>query len=123
MIADLILIACEHIHAVFKVFGNHPLQIVAIKADQLAQKANGKKVLLTRFVFFFDNDLRENGARDVIAGFGIIDVKGFARLDHRGEILQRDIRTGRRVVQATVGVFLDGDALLGRLCAHDFVPA
>jgi len=117
------LIAGQHFHAVLKIFGNHPLQVVAVKANQLTQEADGEKIFLVFLVFLFNNDLCQNRAGDVFAGFGVINVEFAANFDHFGQVFKRDVRARRCVVEAAIGVFFDGDTLFGCLSAHDFVPA
>ena len=104
-----------------KIFGDHPLQAVAVKANQLAQEIDREEILLPRLVFFFDDNLGQNRARDVVAALGVIDIELRAFLDHKGQVLQRDIGAGRRIVQAAIGIFLDGNGLV--LIAHDVIPA
>ena len=68
---------------------------------------------LALLVFLLEDDLREHRAGDVFAGFGVVDHEVFAGLDHGGEVFERHIGAGAGVVEAPIGVLLNGD----RLCS------
>src|SRR5580700_4909352 len=62
-VLDGFLVLREALHRKIEIAGHEGLQAVAVKADQLAQETDGQKVLTLRF--FFENDLCEDGSRDV----------------------------------------------------------
>ena len=47
---------------------------------------------------------------------GVLDGEVLALLDHLGEIFERDVSARARIVEATVGVFLDHHRIV--LCGH-----
>jgi len=59
---------------------HHGLQAVAVKADQVAQKADRQQVLALGFLF--DDNMRQHLAGDVLAGLGIEHAEDFVVLDH-----------------------------------------
>lgn len=104
-----------------KILGHHPLQAAAVKADELAQEVDGEQAALIGLAFFFDDDLGQNCAGDVLAALGVINAEFRAFFNHRGEVVEGDIAAGRRVIEAAVSVLLDGNGLV--LVVHDVFPA
>jgi hypothetical protein len=107
-LAHLLLIAPEGGHRVFEIARHQPLHAVAVEPNELAQEADRQQVL-PAFALFLDDDLGEDGASDVLARLGVIDDEIGMGFDHAGEIVQRHIARCRRVVEASIGVFLDDD--------------
>jgi hypothetical protein len=79
-IPHLLLIPRETLHRRFEIAGHEGLQTVAVHTDQLAQKADGKQIL--PFVLFLEDDLRQDGARDVVARPRILHFEIGAFLHH-----------------------------------------
>jgi hypothetical protein len=63
--------------------------------------------------FFFENDLGENRAGNVIAGTRVLDFKLGAFLDHRGKVIERHIRRSLGVVETPIGVLFDDHRTFG----------
>src|SRR6476646_8762207 len=68
--AILLLLTGERIEAEFEVARHQSLHAVAIKADELAQEANGKQVRAPAFLL--NDDLGQHRMGQIFAGFGII---------------------------------------------------
>ena len=107
--AHLLLVAGEGFHRLLQIAGHEELHIVAIEADQLAQKADRQQVL--PLLLLLDDDLGQHRAGQILAGLGVLDDEIAALFDHAGEVVERHVAAGRRVVEAAVGVFLDDDRL------------
>ena len=72
--------------------------------------------------FFLDDDLRQDGVRDIVARLRIQHVEIDVLADHLGEVVERDVAAGVGVVEAPVGVFLDNDGFaLGAPLGHSFM--
>jgi hypothetical protein len=106
----LLLIAREGGHRLLQIAGHQELHAVAVKPNQLPQKADRQQVL--PLLLLLDDDLGQDRAGDVFAGLGVVDHEIAAFLDHRGEIVERHIAARRRVVEPAIGVFLDDNRLL-----------
>jgi len=91
--------------------------VVSVELDQLAQEGDRKEELA--LVFLFEDDLRQNRPRDVLAGLGIGHDEILAGPHHLREIFQRYIRARARVIEATIGVFLDDRRGFGALFGHE----
>src|SRR5205814_4652282 len=89
----------------FEVSRHEKLHAVAVKADQLAQKADRQQVL--PLLLLLDDDLGQHRAGEVLAGLGVVDDEIATLLDQRGKIVERHIAAGRSIVEPPVGVFLD----------------
>jgi len=76
-------------------------QTVLISFQQVEDSLSDLRVL--------DDDLRQHGTRDLLAGLRVEDHEIIALLHHLREIFERYIRAGRGVVEPAVGVFLDDD--------------
>src|SRR3546814_5083165 len=55
--------------------------------------------------FLLDDDLRQHGARDVIAALGVEDHEFDVALNHLTEVVERHVTAGRRVVEPAVRIF------------------
>ena len=124
VLAHLLLVARERLHAVVQVARHQILEVVAIPTDELAQEVDGQEVLA--LALLSDNDLRQHRAGEVFAGLGVIDHEVGAILYHLAQVVERDIAARRGVVEPPVGVFLDDDGVVARrafLCHGAFASA
>ena len=108
MLPKLFLLAGKRLDGYFEIARNQHLHTVAIETDELPQKGDGQEAL-SLLVFLFKNDLRQNLSSDVLAGLGVMDDEILSRLDHGREVFERHIGACTRVVEPSVGVFLDRD--------------
>src|SRR6266446_5495105 len=99
VLAKLLLLAGERLNRNFEITRHQHLHAVAIKTNELAQKRNRQKVLAS-LVLLLEDDLREDGARNILARFGVVDDEILAVFDHAGEILQRQVGARRRTIEA-----------------------
>ena len=112
LVSKFFLLAGERVDGDFEIARHQHLHAVAIEADELAQEGDGKETL-PLLVLLLEDDLGQYLAGDVLAGLGVMDEEILARLHHGGEVFEGDIGAGAGVVEAPVGVFLDGDRLVG----------
>jgi len=111
LLAEFFLLARQRVDGLFEIARNHHLHAVAVEPDQLTQE-RGRQQILAGLVFLFKDDLRQYRARNVIAGFGVVDEEVLALLHHRREVLKRHIGTGSGIIEPPVGVFLDRGGLV-----------
>src|SRR5689334_15080258 len=69
----LLLLAGERIEAELEIARHKLLHRVAVEADQLAQKADGKEVGAPAFLL--DDDLGQDRMGEIFPGFGVVDDK------------------------------------------------
>ena len=113
LLAEFRLLPGERIDRHFEVARHHHLHAVAVEADQLAQEVDRQEVLPAFLVLLLEDDLGQHRAGDVLVGLGVVDHEILAGLHHGGEVFERHIGAGAGVVEPPVGVFLDGDRLVG----------
>ena len=111
MLAEFFLFARQGVDRLFEIFRHHHLHAVAIKADQLP-KESGWQQILAGLVFLFEDDLRQYGTGDVVAGLGVIDEEILAFLHHGREVFERNVGAGTGIIEPPVGVFLDRGGLV-----------
>jgi hypothetical protein len=81
-----------------------------LSPDQLPEKCDRKQAL-SFFVFLLEDDLREDRARYVFAGLGVVHNEILAIFDHGGEVLERHVSACSGIVEPPVGIFFYRDRL------------
>src|SRR4030088_2309122 len=66
-----------------------------------------------------DDDLFEDGMRNVIAGTGVVDHEVLLVLRQGAEVLERHVAARSRVIEPSIGISLDDDRFRG----HDDLGA
>ena len=101
----LLLLLGEEVQRVLQVAGEQPLQGAAVEADDLGQHGRAEQGLAAGLLL--QHDLEQDGAGNVRIIGGIDDTQWDA-LHHQGaHVGNGDVPTYFRVIEATVGVFLD----------------
>ena len=111
----LLLLLGEEVQGVLQVAGEEPLQGAAVEADDLGQHGGAEQGLAPGFLL--QHDLEQDGAGDVRVIGGIDDAQRDAVHHQVAHVGDGDVTADFRVVEATVGVFLDDP---GR--RHGLVP-
>ena len=92
---------------------NHALHRIAIHGDDLAQERHRQHRLSGGF--FFHDNLGQHGSGDILPGTRVENLKIAPLTGHRRQMFQRDVAAAFRVIQASIGVFLDNHGCCG-LC-------
>src|SRR6185312_6045728 len=119
-VAEISLIAREEIDRSFEIARHDELHAVAVEADHLPEKIDRQKI--RALILLLEDNLCENRAGNVLAGFRVEDHKVFAFLDHHRQIFERNVGARAGVVETPVGVFLDRDRFWFRHHIHYAYP-
>ena len=103
VIHHLLLHIGKCLDAVFKVGTKKTLHGMPVKTDDIAQNRFGKDGAAA--CLFFQNDLQQDAAGQIFAGFGIAHHKGLCLHDQFLDLRQRDVAGSGRIVQPPIGVF------------------
>ena len=100
----------------FQIGAHHALHGMAVEADHLRQHLLGKQWCAAGFLI--EDDLQQDAAGEVFLRLGVLHLEALAIQDQLLDVGQRDVGAGLRVVEATVGVFLDQPGRGGHRVLH-----
>ncbi|KAG1246278.1 hypothetical protein G6F65_020770 [Rhizopus arrhizus] len=73
LLAELLLLVEEDLHAALQVIAHEALQGIAVEADQLAQQLGGQHRLAV--LFLVGDDLQQDRSSEVVAALGVADFE------------------------------------------------
>ncbi|KAF4516595.1 hypothetical protein B566_EDAN003342 [Ephemera danica] len=117
----------ESFHVVLKILPEHALHRTAVETNEPGKQFAGKKRHTT--AFFFEDDLQENAAGQILTGFGIDDLECFELQHQILDVTQSNVGACVGIVETAVRVFLDQTnlfrhrAILGRYCVQRTIIA
>ena len=109
----LLLLVNEHLHRLLEVVAHEALHGVSIKTDDLTEHLFRQHRLTGLFVLA--DDLQQNLTRQI---FATADVENLDRLtvnDQAADVIQRDVRRDRRVIETAIRILLDNAGLVCHL--------
>ena len=105
LLAQLLLLFQERLHAAFQVIAHESLQRIAVEPDDLAEQLRGQHRLPV--LFMLGDDLQQHLPGQVVATLGVAYLEVLALDDQLAHVLDGDVAGDFGVVEATVGIFLD----------------
>ncbi len=105
MLGQLVLDIDKGLHVLFEIRSHDALHGVPVKPDDMRQHIGTEHGNAARFGF--KNDLTQDAAREFFAGFCIQHLKADIVQHQLPYVLQRNICTGLRIIEPTIGIFFN----------------